>query len=104
MSSLMININKPTKDIIASVANVHSQFEQIHPFSDGNGRVGRLLLNAMLLKANFVPAIIRQEQKRLYYIYLYKAQTQNDQSQLEDFLCTAILDGFKIIERLDIRQ
>ena len=67
------------------------------------GRVGRLLMNAMLLNANFAPAIIRQEQKRLYYTYLYKAQTEDDHSQLEDFLCDAIMDGFKILDRTDER-
>ncbi len=96
-------VDKPN-DIIALSANVHSKFEQIHPFSDGNGRVGRLLMNAMLLQANFPPAIIHQEQKQLYYTYLYKAQTKDDHSQLQDFLCEAILDGFKISERVDIRQ
>lgn len=94
---------KTDKDIINLSARVHSRFEQIHPFSDGNGRVGRLLMNAMLLKANFTPAIIRQEQKRLYYTYLYKAQTKDDHSQLEDFLCDTVADGFKILERTDIR-
>lgn len=95
-------VDKP-KDVIALSADVHSKFEQIHPFSDGNGRIGRLLINAMLLKANFPPAIIHQEQKQLYYTYLYKAQTKDDPSQLEDFLCEAVLDGFKILERADVR-
>ena len=90
-----------TKDIIALSASIHSKFEQIHPFSDGNGRVGRLLMNAMLLSANLAPAIIRNEQKQLYYTYLYKAQTKEDNSQLEDFLCEAVTDGFKILERQD---
>jgi len=84
-------------------ASVHSKLEQIHPFGDGNGRVGRLLMNAMLLRSNFAPAIIRQEQKQLYYTYLYKAQTKEDQSQLEDFLCEAVMDGFKILDRTDVR-
>ena len=92
-----------TNDIVAASASAHSRFEQIHPFSDGNGRVGRLLMNAMLLKANLAPAIIRQQQKQLYYTYLYKAQTKDDQSQLENFLCDAVADGFKILERKDIK-
>ncbi|MBI4065988.1 Fic family protein [Candidatus Kaiserbacteria bacterium] len=103
ISEVMDKAAKKTEDVIALSAGVHSRFEQIHPFSDGNGRVGRLLMNAMLLNANFVPAIIRQEQKQLYYTYLYKAQTKGDQSQLEDFLCEAVVDGFKILERADAR-
>ena len=95
----MARIDIKTKDIISLSASIHSEFEQIHPFSDGNGRVGRLLMNAILLNTNFAPAIIRQEQKQLYYTYLYKAQTKKDRSQLEDFLCEAVVDGFKILER-----
>lgn len=102
MQAVFIETTKNNKDIIKLSANVHSKFEQIHPFSDGNGRVGRLLMNAMLLKANLAPAIIRQEQKRLYYTYLYKAQTKDDKSQLEDFFCNAVIDGFKILERTDL--
>lgn len=100
MSKVMTRATKKTKDVIALSASIHSELEQIHPFSDGNGRIGRLLINAMLLSANFAPAVIRQEQKQLYYTYLHKAQTKEDSSQLEDFLCGAVADGFKILERI----
>jgi len=99
MPALAREAAKTTKDVIALSAKIHGRFEQIHPFSDGNGRIGRLLMQAVLLKANFAPAVIRQEQKQLYYTYLYKAQTKDDYSQLEDFLCGAAMDGFKILER-----
>jgi len=99
ISAVVKEMNKKTKDVIALVASVHGHFEQIHPFSDGNGRIGRILMCAMLLKANIPPSIIRQENKRLYYTYLYKAQTKGDQSQLENFLCDAVMYGFKILER-----
>ncbi|MCL5016121.1 MAG: Fic family protein [Patescibacteria group bacterium] len=102
MAEIMEQVKKKTEDIIASAAIIHSKFERIHPFSDGNGRVGRLLMNAMLLQKNFAPAIILQERKRLYYAYLYKAQTKGDTSQLENFLCDAVTDGFKILERTDL--
>ncbi|TSC80795.1 MAG: Filamentation induced by cAMP protein Fic [Parcubacteria group bacterium Gr01-1014_29] len=103
MPEVMARVALKNTDILAESAGVHSKFEQIHPFSDGNGRIGRLLMSTMLLSANFAPAIIRQEQKRLYYTYLYKAQTKDDHSQLEDFLCEAVRDGFKILERTDAR-
>ena len=103
MPQVINNAAKETNDIIALSATVHSKFEQINPFSDGNGRVGRLLMTAMLLQNNIAPAIIRQQQKQLYYTYLYKAQTKNDQSQLENFLCDAVIDGFDILERKDVR-
>ncbi len=98
---LMEKITHKTTDITALSASFHSKFEQIHPFGDGNGRVGRLLMNAMLLEANCAPAVILEQQKQLYYTYLYKAQTTEDQSQLENFLCDAIVYGFEILERKD---
>ncbi len=99
MSSLVLKIKKVDRDIVAHVSAIHSEFEKIHPFPDGNGRIGRLLMNAMLLKSNFAPAIIHQENKQLYYTYLNKSQIKGDNSQLEDFVCDAVLDGFNILER-----
>lgn len=93
---------RSTGDILALSAEVHAEFEKIHPFSDGNGRTGRLLMTAMLLVAGYAPAVIRQSRKRLYYAYLNKAQTRGDHSQLEDFLCDAVEDGFAILERHEI--
>lgn len=101
-SKVIAKANIKAKDIIAASAEVHSRFEQIHPFGDGNGRVGRLLMSAMLLKSNMPPAIILQEQKQLYYTYLYKAQAKDNHSQLENFLCDAVMEGFKILERKDL--
>ena len=60
-------------------------------------------MTGMLLQNNIAPAIIRQQQKQLYYTYLYKAQTKDDQSQLENFLCDAVIDGFDILERRDVK-
>lgn len=50
----------------------HNRFEAIHPFEDGNGRVGRLLLNWMLLKNGFGPILIRNRNKKAYFSVLDK--------------------------------
>lgn len=100
MRKVVSMIESTSHEPIQQATAVHSLFEKIHPFADGNGRMGRLLLVGMLLRANLPPAIVRQEQKRLYYMYLYKAQTTDDQSQLEDFFCDATLYGFEVLERL----
>jgi Fic family protein len=105
MAELMFFMEEKIKnkdcDIISLATIFHSKFEQIHPFSDGNGRIGRLLINAMLLTYNIAPAVIRQEKKQLYYTYLYKSQIKEEYSQFEDYVCDAIMDGYLILERED---
>lgn len=99
MKKLLSDIKKQKKDTFGHVARIHSDFEKIHPFSDGNGRVGRLLIHAMLLRANFPPAVISAKKRRLYITHLNKAQVKNDASLLESFICDATMDGYKILER-----
>ena len=96
---LLEKASRKTADSVAHATSIHAQFEQIHPFSDGNGRVGRLLMNAMLLQENLPPAIIQEHYKPIYYSSLYRAQTQDDISRLQDFLLDAIFDGLKILKR-----
>ncbi len=102
IGEVLVRAEQRIDDIISLVASVHARFEQVHPFSDGNGRIGRLLMNAMLLKKSIAPAIIRQEQKQFYYAFLYTAQTKGKPDQLEDFLCEAVMDGFAILDRTDL--
>lgn len=99
MQELVCDLSRNSSDDIFYIADIHRRFEKIHPFADGNGRVGRLLIQAMALKANLAPAVILQEKRRLYVAYLNKAQIKDDLSLLEDFICDAILEGYDILER-----
>ena len=97
MSDILSDVARGEKDVVGFSTRIHSRFEQIHPFSDGNGRIGRLLLVAMLLKEDYPPAIIAQENRRFYILYLNQSQIKGDYSRLEDFICDGIMAGYDLL-------
>ncbi len=74
------------------VAITHCRFEQIHPFLDGNGRAGRLLLNLVLVRLGYPPAIIYKNQRSAYLAALRRSD-QGDPGALGEFIARAILDN-----------
>ena len=58
---------KKSAHIIKAAAEFHLRFEDIHPFIDGNGRTGRLILNFELMKAGLLPVNIKFSDRRKYY-------------------------------------
>jgi Fic family protein len=72
------NQNKKKCQPIVLAAVVHNQFEVIHPFQDGNGRVGRLLLNNILLKHNLPPLNIELKNRTQYYATLQAYEKDNN--------------------------
>ncbi|MBL7147346.1 MAG: Fic family protein [Nanoarchaeota archaeon] len=79
--------------ILAAVT--HNQFENIHPFLDGNGRVGRLLLNNILIKNKLPPVNINFENRREYYESLQSYQKRNNLKPTIDL----ILKEYKALKR-----
>jgi hypothetical protein len=78
--------------IAEAIAKRHVEFEQIHPFIDGNGRAGRLLLNLILVRLNYPPAIIHKRERQRYLDALNKAD-QSDPRPLGELLARAITEN-----------
>jgi Fic/DOC family len=78
--------------IAESLAALHARFEQIHPFLDGNGRAGRLVLNLQLVRLGIPPAIIYKGDRSRYLGALRRAD-QGDPGPLGEFLARAVLDN-----------
>ena len=71
---------------LESILDAHIQFERIHPFSDGNGRTGRMLMNYSLLQEGFPPLIIEKETKAIYIELLAKQDLNGFMSFAKDIL------------------
>jgi Fic family protein len=91
MDQLLEQLNQPAKDQVGQMAEVHARFEQIHPFSDGNGRTGRLVMLGQALQHNLVPPLIVKERRHAYYKYLEIAQTEEYYDLLGLFIAESML-------------
>lgn len=74
------------------LAELHARFERIHPFPDGNGRVGRLVLTALLVQAGYPPAIIYKNERKRYLKALQRAD-DGDGGPLTELLARSVREG-----------
>lgn len=82
MNYYVYNYNHDEQDIFTKISRYHIEFERIHPFEDGNGRTGRLLINYELLKNNLPPVVIAKEDRIKYFEFL----RNNDSTGLAEWL------------------
>ena len=100
MKELLTEYNAKEEKTFADILDFHVKFERIHPFQDGNGRVGRLIMFKECLKYNIVPFIIEDNLKLFYYRGL--KEWNNEKGYLTDTCLTAqdkykaYLDYFRI--------
>ena len=88
-----VNALDPSRAVFPeALAALHCRFERIHPFLDGNGRTGRLILNLILVRHGYPPAIIYKRDRARYLRALQRADT-GDASALGEMLARAILDS-----------
>ena len=70
MNYFVYNYNNDEQDIFNKIARYHIELEKIHPFEDGNGRTGRLLINYELLKNSLPPVVISKDDRVKYFEFL----------------------------------
>jgi len=87
MKKLMEQYSETKEKTIENIIAFHAEFERIHPFQDGNGRVGRLIILKECLHYNVIPFIIEDSKKYFYYRGLDKWGTENG------YLIDTCLDG-----------
>lgn len=109
MDELIDFMNDSSDEIhpLIKAAIIHSQFESIHPFSDGNGRVGRVLVSLYLFKAGvinfpffYISEAISQD-KSVYYNMLTKSRTSNYDEWIKYFLQKIIVQTIQHIKYID---
>lgn len=84
MTKLMDWYNSLSKITIKEIIEFHARFEKIHPFQDGNGRVGRIIIFKECLKNNIIPFIILDKDKLFYYRGLKEYQNGGEKGYLID--------------------
>ena len=92
MKDLLKEYNSKKEKTFENILDFHVQFERIHPFQDGNGRIGRLIMFKECLKYNIVPFIIEDNLKMFYYRGL--KEWNNERGYLVD-TCLAAQDRYK---------
>ena len=102
MEQLLYDFAASTEHIVTKLARFHIEFEDIHPFIDGNGRTGRLLVNLELMKAGFPPIDIKFTDRIAYYNAFDEYYVKHNLSAMENLFAGYI--NARLDMYLDILQ
>lgn len=95
MEDMFVNYHSaPTESIIKRIAGFHLDFENIHPFVDGNGRIGRVLNNYLLIREGYVPINIKFIDRVLYYNAFHEFDQKNKSLIMEKIVGTALTNSY----------
>jgi hypothetical protein len=78
--------------VMERLASIHAAVERVHPFLDGNGRTGRLLLNLLLIRLGYPPAVIQRRDRTKYLSALRKADAGSN-GMLAEIIARAVADS-----------
>lgn len=81
---------------VMRAAELHTRFVKIHPFIDGNGRTGRLIMNLELMKAGYPPAVIRKEDRLAYYDALDVACVDGAYDDITQLVAEAVVRSLSV--------
>jgi Fic family protein len=81
---------------LEKISRFHLEFETIHPFCDGNGRIGRVLINYQLMQMGFPPIIIRDKEKKVYYASFgeYRNSNKKKIDDMNKIVALALTESF----------
>jgi Fic family protein len=80
------------RPLVEELARVHNEFERVHPFIDGNGRTGRLVLNLILVRLGYPPVVIFKRQRDAYLAAMQRADRE-DYGALGELIARAMYDN-----------